>query len=156
MSIDFAPSIAREAVGAEICDLRMTVVESAGGSRAWRKRSVAIDLRMHPRVAKAFGLTDGDRVVGSVDEDGTWTLRKVDSSEPGYLVRKGGKGGSRGMKVNGRSEFLYFRFSTTRQAARVVFGDRKVTECDLMDVAGNTAMFIPKVHVGQVTFQPTA
>jgi hypothetical protein len=152
MSVDFCPAAGRELGSAELSDLRITVVEGGGGSKSWRKRCVAIDLRLHPKVAVKMGLTDTDRVVGSVDDEGVWTIRRVGAGERGYSVRVGGV--TRGRKTGGRPGFFYFRFSATRRAVNSVFHGIKTIECDLFEVDGDKSLFIPRVAMNGVQFQP--
>jgi hypothetical protein len=152
MSVDFCPAQSRDVGNAELSDLRITVVEGGGGSKSWRKRCVAIDLRLHPKVAAKMGLADTDRVVGSVDDEGVWTIRRVGAGERGYAVRVGGA--TLGRKTNGRPGFFYFRFSASRRAANSVFKGVKTIECDLFEVDGDKSLFIPRVAMNGVQFQP--
>lgn len=157
MSISFTPSTTRESQSAELPSLRITVVECGGGSQRWRNKCVGLDFRVHPDAASEWGLSQGDRVVGSYDEDGSWTLRRVERGETGYQVRVGGgtsRSGSR--KIGGRIGFVYFRFTCTRAQARAVFGERKFIECDMIGYEGRKAMFIPKVSVRHLDFQPAS
>lgn len=154
MSISFAPSTTRELDDSEQADLRISIVEGAGGSRGFRRKSIAFDLRVHPEVCAKWGLVACDRVIGTVDDDGTWTLTKVARDQKGYSVRIGGDRTMRGAKCNGRRGFAYFRFTGSKAAARALFKDLKHIECDLVGVEGGAAMFMPKVRVKHMTFQP--
>lgn len=156
MSISFAPASRRDVSGAEACDLRVSSIDYRKGSKSRRSRSKAIDFRVHPEVASRWGVTSGDRVVGTVDEDGAWTLTKVKPNEIGYTVRTGGERGSsgRGKKCGGRKGYIYFRFSCTADQARVVMRDLKSIEYELLDIDGANAMFLPTVNVRRMVFQP--
>lgn len=158
--ISFVPSSQRDNHSVEACDLRISMVESGRSGRAGRhSRTVALDLRVHPNVLADWGVDAGDRVVGSVDADGSWTLTKCSDGQKGYTVRIGGKPSAsprtaRRHKVHGRAGFGYFRFTCSRANARAVFGDRTRIECDLAGVDGAVALFMPRVSVENMTFQP--
>lgn len=157
MSISFVPSKVREGLSAELPSLRIAIVEAGGGTTNWRKKCIGLDFRVHPDAASEWGLSHGDRVVGSYDEDGSWTLRRVERGESGYQVREGGGTSRSGKgKIGGRIGFLYFRFTCTRVQARAVFGERKFIECDMIGYEGRKAMFIPKVAVRHLDFQPAS
>jgi hypothetical protein len=160
-TISFAPVSQRDMQMSEAAALRISLVEN-GTSRKWQPRSVSLDLRIHPDVLADWGVDAGDRVVGTVDADGSWAMTKCEPGQRGYMVRIGGKpsatsrttsrGGRR--KVHGKQGFAYFRFSCSRANARAVFGNRTRIECDLAGVDGAVALFIPKVAAENVMFQP--
>lgn len=158
--ISFVPSSQRDDVFTEGCGLRLSLVECGHGHRTGRNsRSVAIDIRVHPKVLADWGVDAGDRVIGTVDAEGSWTLTKCRDGQKGYTVRIGGRPSAssrtgRRHKVHGRAGFGYLRFTCSRANARAVFGDRTRIECDCAGVDGALALFIPKVSVENMTFQP--
>lgn len=157
--ISFVPASQRDVQYAEAAALRISLVESGKTNRGWQSRSVCLDVRVHPDVLAEWRVAAGDRVIGTVDADGSWTLTKCEPGQRGYMVRIGGRPSAnarsrRGSKVHGRIGFAYFRFTCSRANARHVFGNRTRIECDLAGVDGAAALFIPKAVSENVSFQP--
>jgi hypothetical protein len=148
MAISFEPSQHHLDAG-ESFDIRMRLVDSYAPSKSSRAKSMAVDFRVHPDCVKAWGLRSGDKIVGRMEDDGSWVFSLVMPSEKGYVVRIGGLHGNAS-----RKGFAFFRFSMTPAAARVVFPDARAKELEFVGVEGRQAMFTPCAVKSGVEFVP--
>jgi len=150
MAITFAPSQHHHG-DCDKFDLRMRLVNHYARAKSVKAKTMAVDFRVHPDCMKAWGIRPGDRLVGSMEEDGSWTFTRAYPSGPGYTVRVGGTQGHRGRRGYG-----YFRFSMNPSTARFVFPDSNTKELELIGVEGQRAYFVTRSVPASIEFVPAS
>lgn len=131
MGMDFAP--VKGAIRFD-ADMRVTLV-CPGNVRPGR-RSYGVDFAFRTEVTDSWSVRVGDRVICTIEEDGTWLVTRCEPGRTGYHVRSRSKRGSS----------LQFRVNVTPDQARRIFGDEKALSYEFVaaDNGGARAMFSPK------------